>query len=218
MPCSGESHGGETSPALQTLFASPTLGPSLRFCSVIDAGTPLSPTVTTVGKVMARPTSARPVRPPVRARAARAASARPPSHAGRNCQSRWTSVSLPGLSFVHPCTATARLQRQTARTRAGRACGARSGYGWRCRSDHGDAASRRRSRLARAAARASDESMGHMQRRRQPVKAGETALRAHLLNVTRSVRDLVPLCFLKIVLATTRWTPVGRRRGLTLSL
>jgi len=50
---------------------------------------------------------------------------------------------------------------------------------------------------------------------RQPVKAGVAALRAQRLNVTRSVRDLVPLRVVKITRASTRWMPGLFVRGLT---
>jgi uncharacterized membrane protein YgcG len=50
------------------------------------------------------------------------------------------------------------------------------------------------------------------------VNAGDAARRAQRLNVTRSVRDFVPLCFVKIVRASTRCTPLRIGFGFTGSL
>ncbi len=47
------------------------------------------------------------------------------------------------------------------------------------------------------------------------MKAGETALREHLLNVTRSVLARVPLWLRNTVRATMRWTPLRSVRGFT---
>ena len=51
----------------------------------------------------------------------------------------------------------------------------------------------------------------------QPVNRGATAVRAQRLNVTRSVRDLVPLASVNCVTASTRWVPRRSEFGRTAS-
>src|SRR4051812_13187939 len=55
MPRSGDEHGGEASPALQTVFVSPEFGAVLKLIRSIEAGRPVWPTVTFVGNVIDAP-------------------------------------------------------------------------------------------------------------------------------------------------------------------